>query len=297
VIVFGGLSYSGGSVKKLVVARAHRYSGRYYILENLRFFFDTKNLSSDNFRRLIEYFLVSGYHPFTTVEERGFKLFVETMRPDLYIPSADTMTRAIAKEFNDVYSEVMGKLANVNSKVSLTLDCWTSDNRKSFMGVTAHWIDNWSLSECLLDFANVNNMHHTGANLANVLIGILDNSALHHKIFAIVADNATNNDTLFDSLSDSNVDVEQVRCFGHILNLVAQGALGQINDSLVALRELIKTIRNSTSKLDMLNSLCQTSGIPKLLPILDVSTRWNSTYLMIERAFEIREVRNEYFGE
>jgi hypothetical protein len=112
---------------------------------------------------LIEYFLIGGYHSFTTIEEHGFRLFIESIRPDLFVPSADTITWAITKDFESVWSEVMTKLAGVGSKISLTLDCWTSDNKKSFMGVTAHWIsDEWSMCECLLDFANVSNVQHTG---------------------------------------------------------------------------------------------------------------------------------------
>jgi zinc finger BED domain-containing protein 1 (E3 SUMO-protein ligase ZBED1) len=131
----------------------------------------------------------------------------------------------------------------------------------------------------------------SGANLAKILVDILDKSGLRKKVFAIVTDNAANNDTLFESLSDENVDVKQFRCFGHILNLVAQCALGEIGDSVAPVRELVKSVRNSPHKLDALNSICRTYDFPKLQPISDVSTRWNSTYFMIERSIELRQVR------
>lgn len=50
------------------------------------------------------------------------------------------------------------------------------------------------------------------------------------------------------------------------------------------LRALIKKIRKSTQMRQKLQYLCQVYKIKYLVPIIDVATRWNSTYQMIERA-------------
>lgn len=54
------------------------------------------------------------------------------------------------------------------------------------------------------------------------------------------------------------------------------------------LRQLIKKVRKSTQKRQKLKELCKLYKIDYLVPVVDVSTRWNSTYLMIERAFYLR---------
>lgn len=232
---------------------------------------------------------MTGYQPFTTVEDDGFRLLIQTIRPDLSIPSADTMTRFIRNEYEAEYSEVKRKLAAIDSKISLTIDCWTSASMKSFLGITAHWVSNWTMSECIIGFVDISDISHTGENLANVLSDTMENSGLRNKVFAIVADNATNNDSLFLNLRHY-FTIEQVRCFGHILNLVVQDALGQISESISSLRELLKKIRNSSQKLEMLEKLCSSCDISPVKPILDVSTRWNSTYEMIIRAIQLRKV-------
>ena len=42
-----------------------------------------------------------------------------------------------------------------------------------------------------------------------------------------------------------------------------------------------------------LDAVCQENGVKNLVPIIDVCTRWNSTYDMIERALAIREQMEE----
>ena len=89
------------------------------------------------------------------------------------------------------------------------------------MGITAHWIDNnWQMNDCVLDFLNVSEMTHTGANLANAVAQLMEDLGLENKILAIVTDNASNNNTLMENLSP---DIKHVRCFGHVLNLAVQG--------------------------------------------------------------------------
>jgi hypothetical protein len=226
------------------------------------------------------------------VEDYGFRNLIQTIRPDLNIPSADTMVRFIKSEYELVFSEVKRNFAEIESKISLTLDCWTSSSMKCFLGVTAHWIDDWTIHECVLDFADISDISHTGANLANILGQIIEKSGIQRNILAIVADNARNNDTLFSNLQPV---IEQIRCFGHVLNLVVQEALAHISETITSLRELVKKIRNSSQLLEKLMRICSSSNIPQVKPLLDVVTRWSSTYIMITRAIELRKVREYYW--
>ncbi len=87
-------------------------------------------------------------------------------------------------------------------KLSLTLDCWTSKNQYSFLGITVHYIDkNWVIISTLLDFVEVKGSH-TGENLAHYLVNVVNDFGISDKIIAITTDNASNNDTLMRSLSE-----------------------------------------------------------------------------------------------
>lgn len=54
--------------------------------------------------------------------------------------------------------------------------------------------------------------------------------------------------------------------------------------TVAKLRKLIKKVRKSTQMRQKLRSLCRLYKIKYRVPIIDVSTRWNSTYEMIQRA-------------
>ena len=78
-------------------------------------------------------------------------------------------------------------------KISFTMDMWTDFNMKSYMAVTAHWLQQVSLqrSERLqskLDFRSdlVGFVHvpgsHTGDRLSKVFLHILDRLNISNKV-------------------------------------------------------------------------------------------------------------------
>lgn len=86
--------------------------------------------------------------------------------------------------------------------------------------------------------------------------------------------------------------IKYVNCLHIILlfNSIVLDTIKCIADSTGLLRELIRKIEGSPSMLAKLATACQLSEIPMSEPILDVSTRWYSTYEMIKRAIKLRRV-------
>lgn len=73
-------------------------------------------------------------------------------------------------------------LRNISGKISFTTDCWTSPSSKSFMSITAHFINkNWELQHILLDFIEMYDSH-TGLNLKNTFVLGLENFSIENKV-------------------------------------------------------------------------------------------------------------------
>lgn len=125
---------------------------------------------------------------------------------------------------------------------------------------------------------------HTGENIKENLLA----TQARWKFAAPIAvtDNAANEKKAFDLLQWTRFG-----CYGHRLNLVVKNALAipEVSKLVAKGRKLVTFFHSSSSSTDLLLKKQQL-----LLPesarghklIQDVPTRWNSTYLMLERLLE-----------
>ena len=107
----------------------------------------------------------------------------------------------------------------------------------------------------------------------------------------ITTDNASNKDVFIQELLDKNYLLSpesHIRCFAHVLNLVAQEITSEIRTSIDNLREIIKIIRTSPRILEQFKKICEETNIKYVKPILDVVTRWNSTFEMLSTALQLK---------
>src|ERR1043165_7989076 len=83
---------------------------------------------------------------------------------------------------------------------------------------------------------------------------------------------------------------QHYRCAAHLLNLIVKAALETdiIPQPIKKLRNFISTVRNSSKQMDKLKEYFRIEDVDFKVPLTDITTRWNYTYYMIERAIEIR---------
>lgn len=95
----------------------------------------------------------------------------------------------------------------------------------SLLGVVGHLIDEGGkLQSILIGLPRIRGSH-TAENIATALAAVIQKYQFEHKLGCLMADNATNNDELYEHLSKSLFipKRERLRCIGHILNLTVQG--------------------------------------------------------------------------
>jgi hypothetical protein len=117
-------------------------------------------------------------------------------------------------------------------------------------------------------------------------------------------DNAKANDTAIRILKDDFELREvlpiggrlfHVRCCAHITNLLVQAGLAEIGDIVDSVREGIKYIVASEGRLRKFSDIAKILQLPGKKLILDVPTRWNSTYMMLATAVQFKEVFPRYY--
>ena len=76
-----------------------------------------------------------------------------------------------------------------------------------------------------------------------------------------------------------------MRCCVHILNLIMGDGLKEIDTSIARVREAVRYVKSSLNRNQTFRSIMERLGIEsKCLLSLDVPTRWNSTYFMLDTA-------------
>lgn len=276
---------------------------------------------TDIIQKLVQWIVLDD-QPFRVVSVESFRRFCACMytRSTKIIPKSP---HTIRKRVIDLYQEnrvryimyisnickfnvdrIQNVLGSINHKLSATTDIWTAPNQDSFMAITVHWIDDsWKLHNILLDFVSVPGIH-TGERLAQEFTEVLELWNLRYKILGITLDSASNNAKMTDYLEESGIlDIgNHHKCFAHALNLACKEAIKCFDDKIRPLRNIVKKIRYSSKRISQLKAFYHENIQKKdnrdeecdemvdifLKPTLDVETRWNSTYDMIERACKIK---------
>ncbi|XP_057760635.1 zinc finger BED domain-containing protein RICESLEEPER 3-like [Arachis stenosperma] len=81
-----------------------------------------------------------------------------------------------------------------------------------------------------------------------------------------------------------NGDFFHVRCYAHILNLIVQDGLKVASSTFHNIRESIKYVRASEARAIQFRDVLKSLEISDIRVNLDMPTRWNSTFLMLESA-------------
>lgn len=167
--------------------------------------------------------------------------------------------------------------------IAITTDAWTSRAVENYTAVTAHYItDDWIMKSTILE-TKVSYDAHTGDNLAEHLKkSVADwNIERPGMILPIVTDNASNIEV---GVRESGYG-PHVRCFAHTLNLAAKKALAvpTMNTLLARIRKIVKYFRKSTTAAGVLKQKQKLLELPEHRLMIDVDTRWNSSFDMVRR--------------
>lgn len=160
------------------------------------------------------------------------------------------------------------------------------------MCLTTHFIDdNWRLQKRILNFCQVE--EHKGETIGKKI----ESSLLEWNvdgIFTLTVDNASSNNLTIKFLKRKTVDWKRtvlkneflhMRCYAHILNLIVDDRLKKMNESIVRVCDVVRFVRSSPQRLGIFKHCAEKEKIStKQLVCLDVPTRWNSTYMMLESA-------------
>ncbi|KAK9749687.1 hypothetical protein RND81_02G143600 [Saponaria officinalis] len=254
--------------------------------------------NSDEFRQLVAIAIAKHNLPLQLVEYDGIKNCFSYLNPDVKFFVRNKVKSDILKMYRTEKTKLTKLLKKASGRISLTSDCWSSVITDGYISLTAHFIDeNWQLQKRVLNFS-ILPPPHSGVAMSIKVTGLLREWGIENRIMCITLDNASANDAMVASLKPdlnllSNGDYFHVRCCAHILNLIVQEGLKDLDIAILKVRESVKYCKGSQlRKQRFLNSVQHVKLESARGLRQDVPTRWNSTYLMLESALYYRKALN-----
>lgn len=243
-------------------------------------------------RSALSVFVVLDEQPFSAIEGEGFKFYSKVMQPQFTIPSRCTVARDCFQLYLDEKQKLKAFFKSDCNRVALTTDCWTSIQNLNYLTLTAHFVDNeWKYQKRIISFTVIPN--HKGETVGRKIEEVLRDWGIRN-VSTITVDNATSNDVAVTYLKRKIVNMNglmgdgecfHMRCSAHILNLVVNEGLKDKHLSVTSVRDAVRFVKSSPHRAAKFKECIKFSGITcKKLVCLDVSTRWNATYLMLEVA-------------
>ncbi|KAL0423200.1 UNVERIFIED_CONTAM: Zinc finger BED domain-containing protein RICESLEEPER 2, partial [Sesamum radiatum] len=179
---------------------------------------------------------------------------------------------------------------------------WTSNQRLTYICLTVHYIDSdWKMHKVILNFIPCPT--HRGDD-----VGLLIETCLLDwgvdKVFAITMDNASSNDTIiaylrrrFINWGTAILDGKylHMRCVAHIINFIVKDGLKELNESIERVRTVVRYVHPSPARTRKFNDYVVEEKIQSKKSLcLDVPTRWNSVYTMLETGLIFQRVFERY---
>uniref|UniRef100_A0A8C6WJZ4 Transposase n=1 Tax=Neogobius melanostomus TaxID=47308 RepID=A0A8C6WJZ4_9GOBI len=291
---------------------------------------DVKRVSQKSVDEFILNFVIQGLHPGCIVEQQGFKAMINHLQPDVAIMSRGTMKNRVEKATVEMKKNLKAAMNEVEF-IATTTDCWTA-HRRSFLGVTAHWIETETMTRCSVALACKQlRGSHTFDSVARALNDIHTEFNIRDKIVRTTTDNGSNFIKAFrerqsESDASENSEGEEREQEGNI-NLIEATTLLNEDDGLeyqlprhhrcaCHLLNLVSTVdvsdananatykRLSRSAFSKCWGLWNKSGRStaaaeiieekcKLQLLRPNDTRWNSMYLAVERIIRIMREQGE----
>ncbi|XP_073488938.1 E3 SUMO-protein ligase ZBED1-like [Aquarana catesbeiana] len=234
--------------------------------------------------------LVTDMRPLSMVEDRGFRSMISVLNPGYTLPSRTHFTKLVERKYQEAFQNVKDAISANESRIAITADIWTSIATEAFLGITCHYIaEDWKMISICLTTMPLED-RHTAANIAEWLEEVTEKFEIPaQKIIAIVHDNGANIVAAAKILMDTH-GWASIRCTGHTLQLVISAALKNsgIERAVSAARGLVEHFKKSELASSKLKEKQKQMGTSDHKLLQDVSTRWNSTYYMVERLIEQR---------
>src|SRR6266542_5913502 len=137
--------------------------------------------------------------------------------------------------------------------------------------------------------------HHTGTRIKEKLLQLIDEMNINGKVLYLTMDNDATMVLCDKHMTNkfgivwNDSEFQHYRCAAHILNIAISHEMQLRVRIIDKVKTFVNKIHHFTVLCDALCSYCKVIKKDYLKPDLNVSTRWNSTFLILEKFKQMRK--------
>ncbi|KZV37617.1 zinc finger BED domain-containing protein RICESLEEPER 2-like [Dorcoceras hygrometricum] len=193
--------------------------------------------------------------------------------PRFIIPSRWTVARDSVDLYTFEKRNLKSLLNKSSQRVCFTTDTWTSIHKINYMCLKSHFIDkNWKLQKRIINFCPIT-IHKCEA----ISLAIESSNDVAINNFRRKMDNWESN-----IFKGAHI---HMRCVATIINLIVVDGSKDIIEYVTTVRDAVKYVKQSPTRLRKFKECAKIEKIERKSSLcLDISTRWNSTFLMLNVA-------------
>lgn len=221
--------------------------------------------------------------PIAVVEGAGFIELVKALNPSYKLKSRNCYLSKI-KAMYASSQEQLKALLQTATDIAFTTDLWSSNRQESYIGITVHWLTTDLKMQHALIATEEMPESSTGVNIKQHLDDNFDRLDIAEKVVTSVADNGSNVKLGLDLMP-----YQRLSCFAHTLQLAVKAGLkvAAVKAARGAAKHLVNRFKKSNNAATALRNYQREGGERALRVIMEVNTRWNSTFLMFSRLVEL----------
>ena len=97
-------------------------------------------------REKLAHVIILHEYPLSIVDHAGFRDFANSLQPLFKMVSCNTIKNGIMKIYEFEKGKMSSYLEKLETRMTITADMWTSNQKKGYMAITMHYIDeSWLL--------------------------------------------------------------------------------------------------------------------------------------------------------
>ncbi|XP_015068070.1 uncharacterized protein LOC107012677 [Solanum pennellii] len=246
-------------------------------------------LELDHLNWLLVKWLILASLPPSTLDEHWLLNSFKFLNPTVKLWPEDKFQSVLCEVFRSIQEDVRVIVDQISSKVSITLDFWTSYEQLLYMSVTCQWIDeNWSFQKLLLDICHISSPCGA-AEVSHALLKVLKIYNIENRVLCCTHDNTPIAlhacHTLKEDMDSQKMSpFYYLPCAAHTLNSVINDGLSSTKSIMSKIREFVLKMNTSFEISQDFLQCCNACQEGTWKFPLDASPRWSGNYQMLDIA-------------